>query len=327
MKKKIIFTILVIYLFSILASPTVFAEQKIQTSGFFNSEISFEFTENLTFQPINPLQTQEVEIKVKFKLDMGSIAKWFFFNRRIGRLILFGPGYFLKIKGQPKATLNLTLDYPEELCTAALDTNTLTFEYDNTFKEATTKLTFNVNENAKALEKGDIKIQADFMGHWTIKGASNSTNVSFLVAYVPNILVEAESEFTIPPLQNTTIPINITNNGNGDSTILFNYVTPENWTTSFNEEDFVLKVNETKQIILTVNPPKEFTNQTINFSFTPRSTPGLYEGKPVILNINFINDGSLEEEVGKDVLIVGIIILIIIILLIITLLFLRKKKE
>jgi len=328
--KKIILIISAMYLLSIFTLPVVFAEEKTQqtqTSGFFDSDISLEFTKNLTDEPIIPMQTQQVEFKVKFKLNMGSFAKWFFFNRRIGRLILFGPGYFLKMRGLPEATLNLTLDYPEELCEAELDTYSLTFDYDNTYKESTVKLTFFVNENAKALEKGNIKIQIDYMGHWTIKGFSNSTNVSFIVAYVPDISVEAESELTIPPLQNTSIPINITNNGNGDSTILFSYIIPENWTVIFDEEDFVLKTNETKQITLTVNPPKEFTNQTINFSFTPRSTPGLYEGSTVVLSINFINDGSLEEEMGKDVLFVGIIILIIVILLVLTLLFLRRKKE
>ena len=330
MNKKMILFVFAMYLIFTLASPIVFSQeqtQQAQTSGFFTPVISFEYTKNLTDEPIIPLQTQQVEIKVKFKLNMGSIGKWFFFNRRIGRLILFGPGYILRIKSNPKATLNLTLDYPVELCTAELDTNTLTFVYDNTYKESTVKLTYMVNENATALEKDDIKIQADFMGHWTIKGVSNSTNISVTAAYISNISIETESELTIPPLQNTTIPINITNNGNGDTKILINYMTPENWTATFDPEILTLGLNETKQIILTINPIKEFINQTINFSFIPEYIEGLYEGTPVNLNINFINDGSLNKGIGNDVLVVGIIILIIVILLVVTILFLRKKKE
>ncbi len=98
MNKKIIFAISVMYLLFTLASPIVFAEQEseqIQSSGIFGTKISFEFTKNLTDEPINPLETQEVDINVKFKLDIGSFSKWFFFKRRIGRLLMFGPSYIL----------------------------------------------------------------------------------------------------------------------------------------------------------------------------------------------------------------------------------------
>jgi len=336
MKKKIIFTVLSMYLLCTLASPIVMAEdesEQTQIFSIFAPEISFEFTENITGEPLNPLQTQEIDIKVKFKLEMSSIAKWFFFKRRIGRLFMFGPSYIFKFKGLPKSNLNITISESPTWCSANIDTNILEISFSdigankNSTVEKTLKLEFTVNENATALDNGDIKIQADFIGLGGIKATTNSTTIPVIVAYVPDIIVETISELTITPLQNTTVPINITNNGNGDSAISILYITPENWTATFDPESLTLKVNETGQITLTVNPPKEFINQTINFSFIIRSTAGLYEGAPITSSIDFINDGSLKEEDTQDVTIVGIIILIIIILLLVTFLLIRKKKQ
>ena len=330
MKKKIIFTVLAMYLLCTLASPIVFAEEKSEQKevlGIFTPEISFEFTKNLTDEPINPLQTQEIDIKVKFRLNMGSLAKLFFFNRRIGRLILFGPGNVLRIRGTPKSNLTLSISECPTWCSAKIDTETFEFNLGDSPIEKTIKLEFTVNENATALDKGDIKIQADFMGRWTIKAVTNSTTIPVTVAYIPELFIEVESEFIIPPLQNTTVPINITNNGNGDSIIFISYNTPENWTATFDQENFTLKINETKQITLTVNPPKGFTNQTIDFSFISILTGGLYPGTPFVFSMIFINDGSLKEEGGQEVLVVGIIILVIIIILLVTFLLLRKKKQ
>ena len=238
----------------------------------------------------------------------------------------------LLINKLPKSNLTISISESPTWCTTKLDTELFEFSFSDiknksSSVEKTVKLEYTVNENATALEKEDIVILADFMGLWTIKGASNSTIIPVTVAYVPDLLVEAESELIIPPLQNTTIPINITNNGNGDSIISINCITPENWTITLDSEILTLKVSETGQITLTVNPPKEFDNQTINFSFIPRFTTGLYEGTPVITSINFINDGSLEEEGIHEGIIIGIIILVIIIILIVTYLFLKKKKQ
>jgi hypothetical protein len=61
MKKKIIIIVLSMYLFCTLASPIVFAEEeseKVQALSIFPSEINIEFSNNLTDEPISPLQKQ-----------------------------------------------------------------------------------------------------------------------------------------------------------------------------------------------------------------------------------------------------------------------------
>ncbi len=337
MKKKIIFIVITMYLLCTLSSPFVFGEEETeqaQSSGIVTPQINFEMTENLTDEPIYPSQTQEVDIKVNFKLDMNQLTKWFFFKRRIGRFLLFGLSYILKIKKIPNSNLSISITEQPSWCSAKINITNFEINFDNIYKnknssvETTIKLEFMINEDAKALDKGDIKIQADFVGLGGIGATTSLTTIPITVAYVPEIIVETESELKITPLRNTTVPINITNNGNGNSKILISYITPENWTETFDQENFILNANETKQIILTVNPPKEFDNQTINISFINEyASDPLYKGTTITASINFINDGSLKEENGQEVLIVGVIILIIIILLVISFLFLGKRKQ
>ena len=102
MKKKIILlTVIGIYLTFALSSPIVLAEDTSEDnggSGIFSSEIQFDVDSEIE-EPIQPTGSKEISFKVKFKLlNIGPIAKWFFFNRRIGRVIMFGAlqGYFFR---------------------------------------------------------------------------------------------------------------------------------------------------------------------------------------------------------------------------------------
>jgi hypothetical protein len=338
MNKKIMpLAVLMIYISFALASPIVFAEEN-QSSGLFKSEISFDISTDLS-APIDPSQPTKVEIKVKYKLDMGPLAKWFFFKRRIGRLMLFGPGYFLKIKGIPQANATLSItDFPEWCTAVELDKKTLTFELNNEFVEDTVTLTFTIDENATALDKGDIVLSAESSIPWgkilkktllTFPGATNITSISVQVAYKSDIAIESESELTVPPLQNNTVPINITNNGNGKSTVAVQVETPENWNITLDPEEITLDVGQTKQMFLTYIPPEDFSDQSISLTFTPKSTSGEYEGTQVTSSITFHNDGSLKEDGGMDfsIIILILISIIVIIAIIAVILLLRRKKK
>jgi len=345
MKKKImLIAVLMIYISFALFSPIVFAEDTSegnQSSGLFKSEIGFDVSTDLT-APIDSSQTTKVEIKVKYRLDMGPLAKWFFFKRRIGRLMLFGPGYFLKIKGIPQATVNLTITEVPDWCTAKLDTTALTFELnkkilDNEITEQIVKLEFTINEDAKSLEKGDIVVSAESSIPWgkifkkpilTLPGATNTTSISVQVAYKSDISINAESELTVPPLQNNVVPINITNNGNGKSDVAVKFSTPENWNITFDQYVITLDVGETQQMNLMYIPPRDFSDQTVDITFIPISTEGYYQGTPVAFNINFHNDGSLKEEGGMDLSILLLIIpIFVVIAIIVAILLLRRKKQ
>lgn len=336
MKKKIIlFTVICIYLTFALSSPIVLAEDTSEndgSTGLFSSEIEFEVESEIE-DPIEPLGSEEVKFKVKYKLNLSSFAKRLFFNRRIGRMIMFGFGYFFKFlrRQLPMANLTLSVEKPD-WCQAELDKETVEFEYNNAFEVAEVTLKITLNETVPALEKSDIIITADYPGFGRIETNSNSTNISFMPAYVSNINVEAEKELTIPPLKETMVPINITNEGNGESSVSIQVESQKNWKIILEQEEITIDVGETKQVMMNVTPPKGFNNITIPITFAPISTvedidEPYRKGTHVNFGITFINDGSLEEDDGVlDSTMILIIAFVVIIVIILVEIILKKRK-
>jgi hypothetical protein len=325
MKKKFIFlTIMGTYLFFILSAPIGLA---------ISSEIEFQIVENEIVEPIIPSESKVIDFKIKFKLDLGAIGKMFYLNRRIGRMIAFGffKLYFFKILVQkPLANLTMTVD-AEDWCQVELDSSFIELEYNNEFEEADVKLSFTINEDAPALEEENILIKADYLGVGTISPSSNSTNISFMPAYISNISIDTVTNFTIPPLKETMIPVNITNNGNGECSVNILGFEQEDWNIT-PEQDNIIGIGETKEIIIFVTPPKNFDNQSITFTFEPVSTVddvniSYRQGTNVDFSIIFYSDGSLKED-NEDIDITSIIIIafVLIIILIIVFILLRKKE-
>ena len=340
MNKKItIIALLAIFLIFTISSPLTGAkttsERDQELVGFFESKINIEKDKEIN-EPLNPLDSKEIKITVGFKLNIGSLTKQLLFNRRIGRLILFGPSFILKLLSKlPKANVTLSVEGCPDWCTATLDKSNLEFDYNNELIEQETTLTISVNESPPALEQAVIVVKAKYAGHWTIKAASNSTNISLLSAYKSKIEWGTETEYTIPPLKNTTIPVNITNNGNGETIVGIGIVDPpENWNISIDQEEITIPVGKMQQINLVVIPPKGFDEETIQLKLTPKSTSDAdlddeyLEGGPISLSITLLNDGSLEEEEGigiETILLIAFAIIIIVIVALILLL--RRKKQ
>ncbi len=325
MKKKFICLIVIgTYLTFILSAPIALA---------ISSEIAFEVDVKEIDEPIQPSESKEIPFKVKYKLELGALDKIFYLNRRIGRMITFGffQLYFFKfIKQLPKANLSLSTDQPD-WCQVNLNDDSVEFEYDNVFQEVTLKLILTLDENAPAFKKDEIIIKADYLGAGSIDAISNSTNISFMPAYVSNISVEAETNFTISPLKEIMIPINISNNGNGESKVSVIGFEKENWNITPEQENIIPK-GETKEIMISITPPKKFDNESITLTFEPISTienvdNSYRQGKSVDFSITFYNDGSLEDDDGDiDITSIIIIALVVIIILIIVFLLLRKKE-
>lgn len=325
MKKKLIFlTIIGTYLIFITSGPFAMA---------IDSEIEFYVVEKEIVEPIKPSESKEISVNVKFRLDVGGLLARFYLKRRIGRVLAFGlfQLYFFKfLKQIPPAILNLTVKAPD-WCEAELNNYEVELSYNNEFEEAGVKLSFTINEDAPALKEENILIIADYLGVGTINAASNSTNISFMPAYVSNIVVDTGTNFTIPPLKETMIPVNITNNGNGECSVNILGFEQDDWNVT-PEQDNIIGVGETKEIMILVKPPKKFDNQSITFTIEPISTVddvdiSYRQGTNVDFSIIFYNDGSLEED-NDDIDITSIIIIafVLIIILIIAFILLRKKE-
>jgi len=342
-KKILILALLSILLTATLSSASAITKNSLEENQniglippFVKSEISINATPQID-EPLSPSKTKEIDITVKYKLDLGGpLAKWLFFNRRIGRFILFGFGYVSRLKPLPSAEINLTVEHPD-WCTATIEPSTVNVEISNEFKEASAELTLSIiNESAPALELNYITIKGEFKDNWRIKGSTNETTISFMPAYISNISYDVKKEQYISPVNETIIPINITNNGNGETIVSIELEDqPEDWNISVDQEDITIPVGRTKQINLIVMPDENFENETINLKITAKSTSDadlddkyLY-GESISFGITLLNEVSPKKEKGFpipiEILIIAIIVIIVV--LVIAILLARKKKQ
>jgi len=337
MSKKFIIIMLLAILLTATVSSTTIAETSSDEDpslGFaiVESEIAIDVGSQID-SPIGSSGTKEIEITIQYRLDIGDMAARILFNRRIGRLLLFGFGYIMKSKGMPSAEINLSVECPD-WCTATLEPSGVTAEISNVFTEADekVKLTISVNDTAPALEPGDVTVIAESQGSWGIGGSSNKTTISVMVAYNSTLEVNATTTMEISPVNETTIPINITNTGNGESTVNISIVTAPEWNISFSQAEVTLSVGETKQIDMFVIPVKSFKNETIQLTFTPTSTSDedvneqYLQGESVAFGITLLNDGSLDEENGIPVFEILLVIAALVVVIICFFVIRRRKQ-
>jgi hypothetical protein len=335
MKKILLFTVIGIYLTFGLFSPVVLAEDTPENStgsGLFTPEIELDIDSEIE-KPISTSESKDITFKVKFKLNLGSIAYRLFFNRRIGRAIMFGFTYFFKFLNQlPKVNLTLSVEAPDG-CQVGLDKEKVELDYNNEFEEVDVKLTITLDDDVIALQKMDVKIKADYPGLGRIAAFSNNTTISFMPDYVSNISVELDSELKIPPLKETMVPINITNNGNGESNVIIGIknFNQNNWNITFDKDEITIGVEQTKSAMMYVKPPKEFNFETLTLMFTPTSTvedvdDSYRQGDSVDSDITFKNDGSLEDDEDFDVAMILIIAIVVLIAFVLIAFFLKKRK-
>lgn len=305
------------------------------------SEIRINATTSQINEPIATLSgTKPIDVTVKYKLDIGKFANWFLFKRRMGRALLFGPKYALKFLTKiPSAEINLTVECPD-WCTATIDNSKVNVGISNSFSQAKAKVTFSVvNSSGHALELNYITVKAEFKSNWRIKGSVNETKISFMSAYLSSIsanieMLKNKTELPISSVNKTTIPIDITNSGNGDTIINVNVENPpENWNISTDSENITIPVGETKQINLIINPDENFENETITLKLTPRSTSTAdvenkyLQGEPVYLSINLLNGSPKKEEGGIPGELLIIVVIIATVLIIAAILLLERKKQ
>jgi len=335
MKKIMLLTVIGLYLTFGLFSAVVLAEDTPENnteSDLFTPEIEFDIDSEIE-KPISPSESKDITFKVKFRLNLRSIAKRFFFNRRIGRAIMFGFIYFFKILNKlPKVNLTLLVEAPDGY-QAELDKEQVELDYNNEFEETDVKLTITLDEDVKALQKMDVKIKADYPGLGRINAFSNNTTVSFMPDYVSNIGVKIDTELTIPPLKESMVPINITNNGNGESSVRISVKNfgQNNWNITFDQDEITIGVGQTKSTIMYVKPPKDFDFETLTLTFTPMSTvedvdDSYSQGDSVDSSITFYNDGSLEEDEEFNVIMVLIIAIVVLIVVVLIAFILKKRK-
>lgn len=303
MSKKFIIIILLGLLFvAAIPSNAVIAEEAQSTRLIsVDAEIAFDAPASIDV-PLASETTKSIDLNVKFKLNLGDLATRLLFNRRIGRLILFRS----LDKTIPSATIELTAECPT-WCTAVIEPTNVSVAIHNQFNEAEATLTLTIHGLAPALKEEEVTITASFSNaNWGIREVTNSTTIAFLPAYESNITINATTNIEIPPLNETAIPISITNTGNGESIVNISLITTAqhlNYTLS--DTEITIAEGNTKEITLFVTPTKkDFSNFSLEFIITPMSTSDAsvdekyLEGTPVSFSMVLANDGSLDDENG-----------------------------
>ena len=339
MKRTICLSLaLIILLVGSILAPNLSAEniKTQQKNGLrfftFNTTTEIELLNTSELNnPILPNTTIELGVKIKFKFETPSLFPVFLIDTKIGRWIMFRD-----TKYNMTVDIKLQQDKTPSWCILKLDKDKITIENISTdYQEKTTKLTITIKENAKALETGKIKIQANFTpeSKWGLTPSGNKIEKTITVAYQDNIETSVENQtIKITPTKTTYIPIKITNKGNGKTTVKTEIKNiPENWSISFNETNITLDINEEKQLHLNVTSIKNFDNETITIQFTPVLTENnSYKGETKTLEITLQNDGSLKEEkilqIDTTTLVIMLIVLIAVILVLIVIVFFIKKR-
>jgi hypothetical protein len=128
------------------------------------------------------------------------------------------------------------------------------------------------------------------------------------------------------------VPINITNNGNGESSVRISIKNfgQNNWNITFDQDEITIGVGQTKSAMMYVKPPKEFDIEPLTLTFTPTSTvedvdDSYLQGDSVDSIITFNNDGSLEEDEGLNVTMVFIIAIVVLIVFVLIAFILKKR--
>jgi len=295
-----------------------------------DSNISIDVSSQID-KPVGISETKEMDITVKYKLDLGEFFAKLRFDGLISRLILFR----IISKDIPSAEINLSVECPK-WCTATVEPSNVSIKISDEFKEAKAKVTFSINKTAPAFESSDITIKAEYKNknNWGIHDSNNKTTVSFMPAYVSRLDYELKLEQNISPVNKTTMPINITNTGNGETIVNVTIENPpKNWNISVDSE-ITISVGATKQIDLTLIPVKTFKNETIQLTLTPKSTcsdtsigAGYLDGKSVSLSVTLSNDGSFKEENPPGFEMLILIPIIVLVAAVILIVLLKRKKQ
>jgi hypothetical protein len=314
-KTTIIIGILLISVFSIMIPVS---SVKAQASLFgYASVVDITWIDaNESSVVIKPHELKSFKLNVAYSITRGPF----------GRLI-----YSLFYTGR-RADIKLEIiDYPD-WSNVYLPTNTITIPLQTNptkMVEKSITIMIGVAEDAPAFMEGIITIRATVAKIGFIDGFSKEVQIPFKPDYSPklNIVPLLGDKIKISPYNESKIPIDIQNLGNGRTRVIAEIENAsENMNVSI--ENTIIDVGETKQIFLTVIADHKFDVESIKLKFTPAwsENPDL-KGESSSFILSFINDGSYKEDLGFKIDITMIItVIVIIILIIISILLLKRRK-
>ena len=331
-KKCLLVYMLIFTMVGTMFLPTISAADQSFRIFKFETETDLELGDISLFDdPIAPGTNVEVELSLKFRFEKPPLFPAFLLETRIGNWIMFRD-----FQQNMSTEIELKVESPD-FCNVELENSKILIEnFSTSFNNPVkTKLNITVSEDATALQTGKIIVMANFTPaeKWGLNESGDVAEISVTTAYESAFEVQIEnSTLEITPTKPTFVPLNITNNGNGDTTVFIEFMdVPKNWTVKSDVGQVELSPGETKTITLNVTSIRNFDNETIKFEFSSILTSDeTVSGATVNLQIRFENDGSLKDEDKFEIdvtLLIVILVVILVALILIVFLARRKKKE
>ena len=229
-----------------------------------------------------------------------------------------------------QVNIKLELGDHSPWCTPTLFTNTITTkvgEAEQTGLKATMNLRVDIDAPAYASGFIELKVTVPKVG--MIAGYSNTFTLEFNPAYLPQIKIDIPNGnyFLIAPYNETVIPIDIENLGNGETVVKAEIVNaPESLNVSITKEIY-LDIWEDAQAFLTVTAGHKFKEESITIGFTPQRAQGTEVGSTEFVSLLFENNGSYKVKEKSLEIDTNLLLLIIIFLLIIIIIFIIFKNN
>ncbi|MCK4365132.1 MAG: hypothetical protein KAW45_03710 [Thermoplasmatales archaeon] len=337
MYKKFTIVAIMIILFSMIFSPAVLssgASAADASDGFEIKIFAADSVLQLDFDEVNvtvPAIPNEGYITIPLNISywlQGVFAKW---RARVFR--------------NKDVQVDLTIIDKPEWSEATITPPIVLVDIVSSASEVTpgrANLVVSVNENAPAFTQGKVVIQATcpaikgLFGIVTkVTGCNLTSEVPFTVGYLPAISIKYDFIYKeVPPLNVTSIPVNITNLGNGRTEVTIevenesgNYSV--NYLKSIVLESPISGKENKKQVEIRIRPYKNFSMEAIKISFTPHYLwdPDL-KGKTYDTIVTLKNDGSYKEEVEEfEINYTLLIVVIVVIILVLIFAIILKKRR
>jgi len=247
---------------------------------------------------------------------------------------------FLRLFKNRRLNINLNIVSKPDWCHATLSTGTIPITFTGERQNMTAKLTITLDETAPAYKKGVIEINVstpDIKGRFgkitLIKGFEQTFYVNVMASYLAlmNINPKSGINFKLTPYNTTAIPIEITNLGNGRTTIFIEIENvPEKWVVNITES-IILEPDDSNTIYLFVKTDDKYDKAIITLKFTPTWAENTeIKGKSEYISFNIENDGSYIEknsEVGTNLIYYIITLLIIVLIFVFIFVVIRRKRN
>jgi hypothetical protein len=246
-----------------------------------------------------------------------------------------GTGLYSVLYAGRTVKMTVTIkSYPSDWSKVTSFTNTIDVKLPDSINDPAVvpypySLSITLNDKAPAFEIGPIVLGITIDAYGIIDAYDQDLTVNIKPDYAPklNVLAETQNK-VIGPMDTTSIPIKVTNLGNGESKIYFNVPDiPSGWTVLVTDQ-VTLAPDQTETVYMTVKPPKGFGYHDDAYTFKVEYYPA-WSTDPSKIGPTEQVTVSIESRgisfIGGEIVLPIIILLIVVIFIIYY--FIKKSKQ